>query len=327
VNETNSLVIFTKAALMLAEADTIQKAKELKNLALTAADWAKRKGMGEEAIQYCRSYALEAERKMGEMLRKTPASTGRPGPGRGKKGVPASNALLGSAPTAEELGLTRKQRSEAKELSEMEQEIFEEIKTGKKTRSANKRERKRKAVIANLEAIETKEAKALEGVYDVIVIDPPWPMKKIERDIRPNQVETDYPTMTEEKIHYIEIPHAKNCHLWIWTTQRFLPSLFQMIHTRRFTYICTFVWHKPGGFQPISLPQYNCEFAVYCRFGKPQFIDTKAFPVCFNAARGAHSEKPKEFYDFVRRVTAGRRLDMFSRRKIEGFDSWGKEAL
>ena len=36
--------------------------------ALTAADWAKRKGMGEEAIHHCRSYAMRAEIKMGEML-------------------------------------------------------------------------------------------------------------------------------------------------------------------------------------------------------------------------------------------------------------------
>ena len=76
MEETNSLVIFSKAALMLAEADTIQKAHELKNLALTAADFAKRKGMGEEAIKHCRSYALEAERKMGEMLIQTERDRG-----------------------------------------------------------------------------------------------------------------------------------------------------------------------------------------------------------------------------------------------------------
>jgi len=64
----NSLAIFTRASQMLAEADTIQKAKELKDLSLTAADWAKRKGMGEEAIKYARSYAMDAEHKMGEML-------------------------------------------------------------------------------------------------------------------------------------------------------------------------------------------------------------------------------------------------------------------
>ena len=47
---------------------TTKQREELKSLALTAAEWAKRKNMGEEAIQHCRSYALEAERKMGQML-------------------------------------------------------------------------------------------------------------------------------------------------------------------------------------------------------------------------------------------------------------------
>lgn len=101
---TNSMVIFTRAALMLAEADTIQKAKELKGLALTAGEWAKRKGMGEAAIQHCRSYALEAERKMGEML-----SAGQADGRVAKKGQPKRNVPGGDISPVRllELGLTR----------------------------------------------------------------------------------------------------------------------------------------------------------------------------------------------------------------------------
>lgn len=188
------------------------------------------------------------------------------------------------------------------------------------------REIKREVIVEKLENIEAKKAKAIEGVYDVIVIDPPWPMEKMERDCRPNQVEFDYPRMTLGEIRWLKIPHAKDCHVWMWTTQKFLAETLSIFHQRRWKFVCVFIWHKPGGFQPIGLPQFNAEFAVYGRLGKPSFIDTKAFPVCFTAPRGSHSEKPAEFYDMVRRVTGGRRLDMFSRRNIDGFDAYGNEA-
>lgn len=188
------------------------------------------------------------------------------------------------------------------------------------------REQKRDEIKQRLESVEAIQAKEATGVYDVVVIDPPWPMQKIERDVRPNQSEFDYPTMTEVQLADLSIPTADDAHVWLWTTHKFLPMALRLLDAWGLKYVCTFVWHKPGGFQPIGLPQYNCEFALYARKGSPEFVDTKAFPTAFSAPRGAHSEKPEAFYEVVRRVTAGRRLDMFNRRAIEGFDVWGKEA-
>jgi predicted RNA methylase len=52
-------------------------------------------------------------------------------------------------------------------------------------------------LIRETKKVEVLAVKKLEGEYDVIVIDPPWPMQKIERDGRPNQSAFDYPTMGE----------------------------------------------------------------------------------------------------------------------------------
>ena len=213
------------------------------------------------------------------------------------------------------------------EIKEEAPEFIEPVLNGEITISKAVQETKRKKITEKLNDIETVEAKAVEGVFDVIVIDPPWPMEKIEREVAPNQVEFEYPTMTIEEIKELKIPCADDCHVWLWTTQKYLPVAFQILQAWNLKYVCTFVWHKPGGFQPFELPQYNCEFALYAKKGNPKFVDFKDFKLCFDAPRGSHSEKPDFFYNLVRRVTAGRRLDMFNRRKIEGFETWGKEAV
>lgn len=192
--------------------------------------------------------------------------------------------------------------------------------------NASPHEVRKRIMAAKLAEVAEREIDEPTGLYDAIVIDPPWPMVKIEREVRPNQVGFDYPTMSEDELAALDIPADEHCHVWVWTTHKFMPMAFRLLDAWGLKYVCAFVWHKPGGFQPIGLPQYNCEFAMYARRGAPVFADTKAFPACFNAPRGAHSEKPEEFYDMVRRVTGGRRLDMFNRRRIDGFAGWGKEA-
>jgi N6-adenosine-specific RNA methylase IME4 len=187
------------------------------------------------------------------------------------------------------------------------------------------RERKRFDEIERLNGIAAQDIDACVGEYDVIVIDPPWPMQKINRDVAPNQVGFDYPTMNEQELAQLVLPMSASCHVWLWATPKYLPMALRLLDAWGLNYVCPFVWHKPGGFQPFNLPQYNIELALYARQGTPLFTTLKDFSLGFNAPRGKHSVKPEAFYSMVRDHTAGRRLDMFARRHIEGFDGWGKE--
>jgi N6-adenosine-specific RNA methylase IME4 len=169
-----------------------------------------------------------------------------------------------------------------------------------------------------------------DGPFGTVVMDPPWDTEKIDRDVRPNQAEFDYPTMTEDQIaafwyREMVLRIERDCHLFLWTTQKFLPVSFRLIDAFRFRYVFTMTWHKPGGFQPIDLPQYNSEFVVYARQGSPLFVDTKNFFCCFEASRREHSRKPDLFYDMVYRVTGGSRIDVFSREPRDGFAQYGNE--
>lgn len=190
-----------------------------------------------------------------------------------------------------------------------------------------KQKEKAQEIRSKLESIENQEVKATQGVYDVISIDPPWqigdPFSVSEKaGYKPLQ----YPTMSVEEIKELDIPCAEDCHVFLWTTQKFLFDAFDVLDTWGLEYVCTFTWVKNGGPQPLGLPQYNTEFFIYARKGKAKFIDTKNFFTALEAKRTGHSSKPEKFYELLRRVTAGRRLDMFNRREIEGFDRWGNEA-
>ena len=191
----------------------------------------------------------------------------------------------------------------------------------------NRREEKKQVQEEKFEVLRKKEVEIITTEYDVIVIDPPWQMEKIQRDVAPLQVGFDYPTMTIEEISKFELPAAKDCHVFMWITHKQLPFGFEILKEWNAKYVCTFVWHKNGGFQPFGLPQYNCEFILYARIGTPAFADLKAFNTCFSANRAGHSEKPNSFYEMVKRVTVGKRIDIFNRREIDGFDLWGNEAF
>lgn len=244
----------------------------------------------------------------------------------------ATEADKPSRQLASQAGVSKDTYFRAKYIAQnAPEEVKEKLRKGEETIKRAyknlKKEERIQEVLSSLNSIESKEVKATQGVYDVITIDPPWDIEgPFGLSNSAGYLPLPYPTMSLEEIQALKVPCAEDCHVFLWTTQKFLPKAFEVLEAWNLEYVCTFTWAKNGGPQPLGLPQYNTEFFLYARKGKPKFIDTKELGTLLEAKRGKHSEKPEAFYDLIRRVTAGRRLDMFNRRAIDGFETWGNEA-
>ena len=300
----------------LAIAETIDDIKHLETKASAIAEIARKEKVGKSAQDEVGAFRCDIEAKKGAWLDEYFPQGGD------RKSTSNLSSLKDHKIKFDESSNARLVNKEAELVAQAIEELKQD---GKKVVTPNAvvsivRNIKRKEKIETMERVEPPE-----GQYNVVVIDPPWDMKMIERDVSPRQVGLDYPTMSLDEIKAMDIPVADSCHVFLWTTQKYLPPALDCFKVWGVNYILTMVWHKNGGFQPFNLPQYNCEFILYGRIGTPQFCDTKAFNTCFSANRGKHSEKPKEFYELIRRVTDGKRIDMFSRRNIEGFEGWGNE--
>lgn len=204
-------------------------------------------------------------------------------------------------------------------LGDMQEPVIEALETGKASSITEAvRAVRNVSIVSDAPAVPT-------GKYRTIVVDPPWPMKKIERKAAIRQGDVEYATMSVDAIAEMPVPAHTASHCYLWTTQRFLPDAFTILEGWGFDYLVTMVWHKAGGFQPFDLPQYNCEFILLGRRGGLPFLDTKDFKCCFQAKRREHSRKPDVFYELVNRVSPAPRLDMFAREQRDGFEVWGNQ--
>ena len=123
----------------------------------------------------------------------------------------------------------------------------------------------------------------------------------------------------------------KACLVFLWATNKFLEDSFKIMKYWGFENLpLTMVWDKRTGPQFPNSPSYHAEFVVVGRRGKfdgGMWKSTKEFATVFHANPGAHSEKPSCFYELLRRVTAGPRVDLFARRRHWGFDGFGNQVM
>jgi N6-adenosine-specific RNA methylase IME4 len=310
------LMKWDKANRAIVEATSFDEVKEIRDRAQAILAYKKQVKDSLENQNTYAEYKIRCERRMGEMLRENIS----------KGGNPKSHDV-----TLDDIGITKMQSHRYQTMTDLPEEDFvqhiatvkekeEELTSVGVYREARKKQETDKNLeIQNLEVVEPN------GKFKTIVVDPPWPVKKILRDDRPNQTEFDYPTMTEEELFDIPVfQYAdENCHLFLWTTHKFLPLGLQMVEHWGFKYQCLLTWVKNVGFTPFSW-MYSTEHVLFARKGNLDLLKLGE-RLDFEGKVREHSRKPDEFYSLVERVSPALRLDMFSREKHSGFEQYGLE--
>lgn len=179
--------------------------------------------------------------------------------------------------------------------------------------------------------------------YSTIVADPPWPQKGAG-PLRGREGFGDalcgpskampYQTMSVEQIAALPVADLadKNAHLYLWTTNRFLPEAFTVAKAWGFKYSTMLVWAK----RPMGGGLGGCygiatEFVLFCRrgslpalqrIGRNHFSWKRPYD---ERGKPKHSAKPEEFMGMVEQVSPGPYLELFARQKRLGWHSWGNE--
>jgi len=172
--------------------------------------------------------------------------------------------------------------------------------------------------------------------YSTIVVDPPWRYGKWGKASKPNyeghipkESDLPYEWMSIDEIKALPVGSLanKNCELYLWTTQKYLPDAFEVIKAWGFKYCQTLTWcKKPMGKGQGGVYCPTTEFMILARRGKMpkvERVDTTWWQV--SRAWKTHSKKPEFFQDLIEQVSEAPRLEMFARRERDGWDVFGNE--
>lgn len=172
--------------------------------------------------------------------------------------------------------------------------------------------------------------------YKTIVIDPPWQYgiwgsgsdKALVQGDANKPAPLPYSSMTLDEIKALPLKNLadENCELYLWTTQKYLPVSFEVLKAWGFKYCQTLTWcKKPMGKGQGGVYTPTTEFLLLARRGKMpkvERVDTTWWEV---KRQKKHSKKPEFFQDLIQTVSEAPRLEMFARRKRDGWHVWGNE--
>jgi N6-adenosine-specific RNA methylase IME4 len=170
------------------------------------------------------------------------------------------------------------------------------------------------------------------GIYDLIVLDPPWPNKSVSRS-------TSYPEMDIYKLFDFPIKKAisKNAFVCMWVTNK--SKYHSFIKTKLFpswglTVVAEWVWMKVTtlGIPVFDIDSVHRKPYEICIIGRnisdiydDGFPQTKVIVACPSKQ---HSRKPLLGPFFAEYLSDNpRRLELFARCAIQDWTCWGNEVL
>lgn len=164
------------------------------------------------------------------------------------------------------------------------------------------------------------------GKYRVVYADPPWQYsdKLIEGY---GAAEHHYPTMSIQELCDMPLPEIeKDAVLFLWVTSPILEECFEIIKAWRFEYKASFVWNK----EKHNYGHYNSvrhELLLICTRGSCLPEVPKLYDSVITIERTErHSAKPEKFREIIDELYPnGKRIELFARTKVKGWESWGNE--
>jgi N6-adenosine-specific RNA methylase IME4 len=181
----------------------------------------------------------------------------------------------------------------------------------------------------------------LAGSYDIILADPPW--SYTGQQDKWGAAAKFYPTMTLDDIMALDVGALLNSRgiVFLWATSPLFHHAMTVLDRWGLTFRgVAFVWVKTKKSDPLvpiaaqgvrpSIIKPTTEFVLAASrvaTGRPMALEDESICQVVLAPKQEHSRKPDEVQERIERMYPhAKRLEMFARRKRDGWDAWGNEA-
>ena len=318
------LVWLSRARQALAKAVSFNDIKNIRDTAQLAKEYAKKKGLAQEIIMEASAIKVEAERKLGQLLRKLSlanSSSGNQYTGN------LDRSHNGTGPVRlRDLGISKYDSSRAQRIARLPQATFdryvkENVEAGREPTTAGALRLARELEVAESVNSQPHFPSGVVGNLDELIeqgrkfstfyADPPWPYKN-----QGTRASTDnhYPTMPVSDICAEPVAQlaADRAHLHLWVTNGFLREAFDVIEAWGFQYAGScLVWVKPQ----IGLGNFwrGSNEILLLGVKKNLAFQDRSQRSWIEHDRIGHSKKPAIVRDLIEKVSPPPFLELYGR--------------